>query len=160
MFHIEKLRGLVLAIARHPSVRSLGLTKLWKLIYFVDVSALREHGATITGSEFIKYPHGPVPSRGEKILKAMRKDGAVRTEQRQHDGYSQTLVIADADVPDAFTADERAVIDQVSRELGGKTANVLSKLSHEEPASALAVEIDKLDPELLHYGRSEDPEGL
>jgi len=160
MVHVEKLRSLVLVIAHHPSVRSLGLTKLWKLIYFVDVRALREHGATITGSEFIKYPHGPVPSRGEKILKAMKREGELRTEQRQHDSYSQTLVIAIAPRPDAFTEAEQAVIDGVCRELGGKTASALSQLSHEEPAWLMATELAKLDPEHLHYGRSEDPEGL
>jgi len=160
MVHVEKLRGLVLAIARHPSVRSLGLTKLWKLIYFVDVEALRDYGNSITGSEFIKYPHGPVPSRGERVLKAMRKSGELRTEQRQQDGYAQTLVIALAAVPDVFSAAERTVIDHVCRRLGGKTAKALSHLSHEEPAWALATELDKLDPELLHYGKATDPEGL
>ncbi|MDZ4772472.1 MAG: hypothetical protein SGI72_04995 [Planctomycetota bacterium] len=64
--HAEKLRNLIIVIAEHPKVTSLGLTKLWKLISFADVTALREHGATITGSDFVKYPHGPVPSRGRR----------------------------------------------------------------------------------------------
>lgn len=161
MFHVERLRNLILVIATHPSVKSLGLTKLWKLIYFVDVAALREHGATITGSEFVKYPHGPVPSRGEKILKAMRGEELVATEQRKNAGYVQTSVIALAK-PDAsvFSSEERAIIERVCAELGRKTAKALSDLGHDEPAWALANDLDKLDPELMQYGGAEDPEGL
>ncbi len=145
----------------HPSVKSLGLTKLWKLIYFVDVTALRERGTTITGSEFVKYPFGPVPSRGEKVLKAMRREKLLETEQRASGLITQTFVTA-LGKPDArlFSAEERAIIDGVCRGFGGKTAKELSSLSHSEPAWALAADLDKLDPELMFYGSSEDPEGL
>ncbi len=161
MVHVDKLRNLVLAVAAHPEVKNLGVTKLWKLIYFADVTALRQHGTTITGSEFIKYPHGPVPSRGEKVLRAMQRDGAVSTEQRPIGRFMQTCIegtaLADMDV---FSHDERNVIDKVCRELGSETAQALSKLSHDEPAWVAASELDKLEPQLMHYGRSEDPEGL
>jgi uncharacterized phage-associated protein len=161
VLHAEKLRNLILAIAVHPSVKSLGLTKLWKLIYFVDVAALREHGSTITGSEFVKYQHGPVPSRGEKILKSMKREALIATEQRVNAGYAQTSVVALAQ-PDTsvFSSEERAIIERVCAELGRKTAKALSDLSHDEPAWALANNLDKLDPELMHYGGAEDPEGL
>ena len=106
MVHRDKLRSLVLAIAAHPGVKSLGLTKLWKLIYFADVAALREEGATISGSEFVKYPHGPVPSRGERFLKTMKRAGELRTEQQRQAGYSQTLVLPIAR-PDLAVRDHR-----------------------------------------------------
>ena len=161
MLHVEKLRNLILVIAAHPGVKNLGLTKLWKLIYFADVGALREHGSTITGSEFVKYPHGPVPSRGEKILKEMKGEALIATAQRENAGYVQTSVSALAK-PDTsvFSAEERAIIERVCVEFGRKTAKALSDLSHDEPAWALANDLDKLDPELMHYGGAEDPEGL
>jgi uncharacterized phage-associated protein len=159
--HVDKLRNLILLIAQHPSVKNLGLTKLWKLIYFTDVAALRGYGSTITGSEFVKYPHGPVPSRGEKVLKALKREALLETEQGANAGFVQTFVTALAK-PDAgaFSPEERAIIERICRELGGKTAKALSELSHDEPAWALANDLDKLDPELMHYGQSEDPEGL
>ena len=66
---LEKLKAAMLCIASRPDVTGLGLTKLCKLVYFADARHLREAGASITGSEFIKYQHGPVPSRGEKAVK-------------------------------------------------------------------------------------------
>jgi uncharacterized phage-associated protein len=161
MLQTDKLRNLMLAIAVHPNVKSLGLTKLWKLIYFADVAALREHGATISGSEFVKYPFGPVPSRGEKVLKEMRREKLLETVQRASGTFTQTLVTA-LGKPDVrvFSANERVVIDVVCRRFGGKTAKELSSLSHSEPAWALATDLAKLDSGLMHYGDSEDPEGL
>lgn len=161
MVHVDKLRNLILVIASHPKVKSLGLTKLWKLIYFADVAALREHGSTITGSEFIKYPHGPVPSRGERLLKSMKRDCLIETEQGTNAGYTQTFVTAHTK-PNlrVFSAQESAIVDQVCREFGGLTAKALSELSHYEPAWVVAHDFDKLDPLLMHYGREEDSEGL
>lgn len=161
MLRPDKLRNLMLAIAAHPSVKSLGLTKLWKLIYFADVTALRALGSTITGSEFVKYPYGPVPSRGEKCLKSMRREKVLETEQRASGSFTQTFVTA-IGKPDLrpFSAGERDIIDGVCRRFGGKTATELSSLSHAEPAWALAINLEKLDPELMSYGSSEDPEGL
>ena len=129
MLHPAKLRNLMLAIAAHPGVKQLGLTKLWKLIYFVDVAALRSHGSTITGSEFVKYPYGPVPSRGEKTLKAMRGEELLDTEQRTSGSFSQTLVkaIEKADMS-VFSLEERNIIDEVCTSFGSRTARELSDI--------------------------------
>ena len=41
---------------------------------------MRSHGCSITGSEYIKYPFGPVPSRVEKILKQLAKTEKVEVK--------------------------------------------------------------------------------
>ena len=61
---------------------NLGLTKLWKLIYFVNSKATREFGESVTGSDFIKYEQGPVPNRGEKHLRQLIRRGEVATLPR------------------------------------------------------------------------------
>jgi hypothetical protein len=63
-FNTHKLDALILYQGKSPHVGDLGVTKLWKLIYFIDVSFLRETGMSLTGSDYIKYDHGPVPSCG------------------------------------------------------------------------------------------------
>jgi len=161
MVNVAKLQSLMLLIAGNPDVKKLGLTKLWKLIYFCDVRALREEGASITGSEFIKYPHGPVPSRGDKSLKLLLRQGRIATEQKAVGGYMQTsITVLDAPDLSLFTKVEREIVAKVCHDLGGLSAKKLSDISHEEPAWALAHELDKLDKELMHYGRAEDPEDL
>ncbi len=76
----SKLENLILLLGSSPLINKLGKTKLYKLIYFCDVRNLREHGNTITDSDFIKYEQGPVPSRAEKTLKALKRSGRISVE--------------------------------------------------------------------------------
>lgn len=158
----EKLREAVLYFANHPSVAALGLTKLYKLLYFADVRRLRDTGeSTITGSEYIRYPHGPVPSRAEREMKQLRKRGEIATETEESHGYRLTKVTPRREANSSvFCADELELLDLVAKELGRLTAKELSDRSHAEPAWRYASELGSLDPSLMHYGAKEDPEGL
>jgi len=158
---LAKLKNLILHIGANPHVQDLGTTKLWKLIYFIDVAALREMGRSITGSDFIKYDHGPVPSRGEKSLKQLSRNGEVNILQEELPSYRISRVVA-ATLPakDVFSADELKLIGRMCRTHGDKTAAYLSALSHREPAWHYAERLDKLSPELMLYGAAEDPEDL
>ena len=49
----RKLDDLILYLGSSPHVENLGITKLWKLIYFIDVAFLRETGKSLTDSEYI-----------------------------------------------------------------------------------------------------------
>lgn len=159
--HPAKLKNLILHLGSNPHVQNLGATKLWKLIYFIDSTALRELGESVTGSEFIRYDHGPVPSRGEKSLKQLENAGSINVVQENHGSYRMNREIATAE-PDAshFSAAEQEIIDRICRSLGGQTAAALSERSHHEPAWLYAARLDKLSPELMLYGAAEDPDGL
>lgn len=158
----EKLREAILYFANHPDVHDLGVTKLYKLLYYADSRHLRETGdQSITGSEYIRYVHGPVPSRAEKALKRLRKEGALETRTEDFHGYHLSAVKAKrAPSVAVFSDEEKATLDAVAREFGGLTARELSERSHEEPAWIYARPQDKLDPTLMLYGSHEDPEDL
>ena len=49
VLNTKKLEELLVFIARHPGVQDLGMTKLWKLVYFIDTQALRDLGEPVTG---------------------------------------------------------------------------------------------------------------
>lgn len=157
----RKFDELVVYLGSHPHVKNLGTTKLWKLIYFVDASALREIGATITGSEFIKYEHGPVPSRGEKRLRHLVRAKEVATTPRLLGGKTlhevKSLRKPDLSV---FTPEELTLVNAICDELGSATAKFLSDKSHLEPSWYYAAMLEKLSPTLMVYGATEDPEGL
>lgn len=158
---LAKLKNLILHIGANPHVRDLGETKLWKLIYFIDVAALRELGRTLTGSDFIRYEHGPVPSRGEKSLKQLNRDGDISIVQEQFPAYRINRVVASTPPAEKlFSADELQLIGRICRAYGGRTATYLSELSHREPAWHYAGHLDKLSPELMLYGAAEDSEDL
>lgn len=157
----RKLEELIVHLGTHPGVVNLGLTKLWKLIYFVDAKGIREFGESVTGSDFIKYEHGPVPSRGERQLRQLVRRGEVTTAPRIVGGKILNEVKSNRE-PDStvFSILEMSLIETVCKELGNKSAGVLSELSHQEPAWHYARMLDKLSPELICYGQTEDPNGL
>jgi len=159
--HQVKLDNLILYIASSPRVKDLGKTKLYKLIYFCDVRNLREHGETITSSDFIKYKHGPVPSRAEKRLKALKRDDKISVELKTKGGHKlhevKALVSPDCTV---FSDEELENIKFVCADLGKKTAVSLSSLSHEEPSWVFAKMGKSLSSDLMLYGASEEAEGL
>lgn len=156
-----KLKELILLIANHPNVTDLGLTKLYKLLYFADVECLRALGQTATGAEYVKYEHGPVPSRGEKELKSLKRAEALTTAKEPYGSYFIERVIPQrAAQADAFSPDELQAIARVCQQYGNKTATYLSELSHLEPAWHYAALRGKLAPELMAYGQAEDAEAL
>ncbi len=159
--HSRKLEELIVYLGKQPGVTNLGLTKLWKLIYFVDSQSLRQLGESVTGSEFIKYEHGPVPSRGDKHLRRMTRSGEVTTTARDIGGKTLNEVKTTRD-PDltVFSKVELEIIDRVCSLYGRKTAKELSDLSHQEPSWHYAAMRDKLSPELMLYGAEEDADGL
>ncbi len=158
----DKLKNLILLIGSHRKVSQLGLTKLYKLIYLSDVLALRELGQSITGSDYIKYEHGPVPSRGEKAIKKLKAEGAIVSQIVELDSSMKMNRITSRKAADRrlFSAGEQDVIERVCATYGNWTATALSNLSHKEPAWAAAATLDKMSHSLMHYGIEEDSEGL
>jgi len=156
----ETLADLILYLGKSPLVENLGKTKLWKLIYFTDAAFLREHGQSLTHSEYIRYDHGPVPSRGEKLLKTLGREGLVSVKQVDYGSFRQHHVTTVRESGLGFSPEDRELIDRVCRRYGRSTATYLSEISHLEPSWANAGKMDKLSPELMHYGYQEDEEGL
>jgi uncharacterized phage-associated protein len=158
---LAKLKNLILHIGANPHVQNLGETKLWKLIYFIDATSLRETGRSLTGSDFIKYDHGPVPSRGEKSLKQLSRNGDIDIVQEQFPSFRINRVVATTPpVKELFSVAELKLIGRICRAYGDKTAAYLSELSHLEPAWHYAERLNKLSPDLMLYGAAEDPEDL
>lgn len=157
----QKLEELMIYLGSHPKVQDLGSTKLWKLIYLIDSKSKREFGDSVTGSEFIKYPYGPVPSRGEKHLRKMIKSGALLASQRKMGDKTLNEVKSKREADKSlFCAGELEIMDSICAEFGGNWAITLSMLSHREPSWHYAESMNKLSPELMSYGCAEDPEGL
>ena len=141
----EKLRNLILFIGTHAKVAQLGLTKLNKLIYYSDVIALRELGHSTTGSDYIKYDHGLVPSRGEKFIKELKKEGAIESrivDLGKSAKMNRIKSLRSAETKH-FSQPELEIMDRVCSVYGPWKAKALSDLSHREPALAAAGKLDK-----------------
>jgi hypothetical protein len=59
---------------------------------FGDVVEGKKGNAAGAGSEYIKYEHGPVPSRAEKCIRQLREDKRLHTEKVPFAGIEMIAV--------------------------------------------------------------------
>ena len=134
--NLRKLMQLIMFFVHHEAVKPLGKTKLFKLLYFTDVTHLRTAGQPITGAEYLKYPYGPVPMQGDFALKELRKHRFISQKRVQSTNTQFMWGMTALQMPDMtiFTEHEIRTIDWVIQQYGEDTACVLSWKSHQEPA--------------------------
>jgi uncharacterized phage-associated protein len=134
--NLRKLMQLIVFFAHHEAVKPLGKTKLFKLLYFTDVTHMRTVGEPITGAEYLKYPYGPVPVQGDFALKELQKHRLVSQKRVQMSNERFMREVTALQMPDMtmFTEQEMRTIQRVIQQYGEDTASVLSWKSHQESA--------------------------
>ena len=134
--NLRKLMQLIMFFAHHEAVKPLGKTKLFKLLYFTDVTHLRTAGEPITGTEYLKYPYGPVPMQGDFALRELQKHRLISQKRVQMSNEHFMREVTALQMPDMtmFTEQEMRTIQRVIQQYGEDTASVLSWKSHQEYA--------------------------
>ena len=140
--NLRKLEQLIIFFAHHEAVKPLGKTKLFKLLYFTDVTHIRIVGEPITGAEYRKFPFGPVPTQGDFALKELQLHRLISQKRiplpKGH--FMRELTALQGPDMAIFTAQEIDTIHYVIQEYGKDTALVLSWKSHQEYAWLFAEE--------------------
>ena len=128
----QKLRELILYIAdRLESDVHFGMTKLNKVILFVDVLAYLRYGTPVTGTQYMKLPHGPVPVHMKQIIEEMQEadDIAIREQQKLQYIQKRVIPLRNANLDD-FTARDIALVEEVIDDCTDFNAKWISLLSH------------------------------
>ncbi len=128
----ERLRELILYIAEKlKDDPNFGRTKLAKVIYFSDFRSYTMHGRPVSGSRYIRLPHGPVPNEYNSIMIEMETNGLVETISSDVHNYVQKRPVAlrKADLS-SFSAQEIDVVNQVIDELIHLNASEPSNRTH------------------------------
>lgn len=127
-----RLRELILYIAtRCERDPRFGATKLNKILLFADFLAYFRRRRPITGVEYMRLPNGPAPRRLKPIAADMEHRGEIVMRTIQDGKYQQKRVVPlrPADLS-LFSADDIAIVDEMIQRLWGRTATVVSELSH------------------------------
>ena len=112
----------------------LGEIQLRKAMVIVDVLNTSYYGKGLTGAEYIKYPHGPVPDdESWRVITGMVKDGLIYIKEEpvgrftKHGYYRQQE-------PDysCFSQDQIEYIQSAAEFTVKNTARNLSDLTHDE----------------------------
>jgi len=130
-----KLQQLLLYVARESANDPrFGAVKLSKILYYADFAAYRRLGHPITEAEYQNLAEGPIARELLSARRALEDAGAAAIELRPlYNGRTQQRFVAIQDPdPDTFTDDERAIVDEVIKELWLLDGRAVSDLSHRE----------------------------
>jgi uncharacterized phage-associated protein len=140
--------------------KDLGLTKLNKLLYYLDVFSLKETGRTATGQDYKKYPQGPVPEVYNRLKELLDKSEAIGYHDIFEDFfeinpqkyYNNILyqITPKREFDPKYVSDfELKLMKDVVEEYGQLTAKQLSYKTHKENPWKLAEDFEPIDLKLF-----------
>ncbi len=143
-FDAEKFKELIVYIAeRCQDDPTFGAVKLNKILYYSDFDAYRLLGLPISGATYRKLSEGPAPKELLAAKDELVTQGRVILKEKSYFNRTQkrlTLGRGELANPEAFSPDERSVIDEVIQFFWGKSAREVSDYSHREPGWLAAQE--------------------
>lgn len=71
-YDLEKLKNMILYLVKR--LGSVLETKLNKLLWYCDFLNFKETSVSITGTQYIRFPYGPVPDNYERIIGIMQPE--------------------------------------------------------------------------------------
>ena len=111
----DTFRQVVLFLVDRAPDKRLGVTKLWKLVYYVDVMHVEQFGRPVTGIRFTKERHGPVPETGSVLLDRLAGEKVLALEKvRRFEHYQLLCRALVLPTLHGFDFSERAILEEVA----------------------------------------------
>jgi transcriptional regulator with XRE-family HTH domain len=112
---------------------NVGMTVLYKLLYFIDFDYYEKFEEQLIGATYIKNHFGPTPVEFKKIVESMEEKGELETVKSKYFQHEQTKYLPrrESDIS-VLNAMEIKHIDEVLSRLSDKSATELSEYSHKD----------------------------
>ncbi|MBI4828212.1 MAG: DUF4065 domain-containing protein [Nitrospinae bacterium] len=133
---------------------NIGMTALYKLLYFIDFDYYEKYEEQLMGMKYQKNTHGPTPVLFKKFIEEMIKKKEVEEIKSEFYKYPQVKYLPNPNIaPDlsVLNGREKEHIDWELQRLSDMTASQLSWLSHRDVPWISAEEGDTLDYEAVFY---------
>lgn len=152
---LNKFRTVLLYILRKVGGKpNIGMTSLYKLLYFIDFDYYEKHEEQLMGLVYIKNHYGPTPVVFTKVIDSMIKKGELQVFKSTYYKFPQTKYMINPEVePDLsiLNGQEKNHIDEELQRLSDMTASQLSDLSHRDVPWISAKDGQQLDYEAVFY---------
>lgn len=132
--NLKKFKEVFLYVLEKVGSKSnVGMTVLYKLLYFIDFDYYEKFEEQLIGATYIKNHFGPTPIEFKEIVKSMESKGELETVKSKYFLHEQTKYLPRRG-PDisVLNANEIKHIDEVISRLSDKSAVELSNYSHED----------------------------
>jgi len=158
-----KLKQAVHFICAAAKGLPLGLTRLYKVLWFVEKESFLATLVPVLGIEFVKGPHGPMPPVAREICGELHAEGKIRMTALQKGPYSyvdlQSMTEPDTSL---LSEDELHLIRNLAFEICTEyTAKGISDLTHNDIYNMLSMgERYPLEMSLVEKTRTLSPEEI
>jgi uncharacterized phage-associated protein len=149
----NKFINLILYICSQcSSLSNFGKTVLFKLLYFSDFDSYELTEKSITGEDYVKLDHGPVPDHFNDAIETMKENKKIK-EVKDKKGKFEIIKFICLEKPDLslFNAKEIEIVNNVIKRLSGMTATQISAYSHTDMPWKATEMGKKIDYELVFY---------
>lgn len=114
------------------------ITALNKALFYLDLHALRDAGAAMTGTTYMALPAGPVVAKYQKRLIGALEEAGLAEQDISEDEASKPMCLVSAPMTTHLTPEQLAMITRLGSWAGRKTATELSDMSHRNEGWKLA----------------------
>lgn len=136
--------------------RNVGMTVIYKLLYFIDFDYYEKFEKQFLGLEYIKNHYGPTPIAFAKVIQNMiEAEELVQVKNKYFNKEQVKFLPLRNSKRDILSDEQFAHIDDVLRRLADKNANELSELSHKDTPWLAAKPSELLDYEAVFYRTAE-----
>ena len=153
--NMAKFRAVLIYILKKVGGKTnVGMTVLYKLLYFIDFDYYEKYEEQLMGLVYLKNQLGPTPLLFDNLIKEMLRKGELEKVNSKFYKYPQTKYLVDPDiVPDLsiLTGQEQQHIDWELSRLSDSTARELSEMSHNDVPWITAHEGKPLNYESVFY---------
>ncbi len=132
--NLKKFKEVLLYVLEKVGSKSnVGMTVLYKLLYFIDFDYYEKFEGQLVGATYIKNHFGPTPVEFKKIVESMESKGELETVKSKYFLHEQTKYLPRRE-PDISVLNAREIkhIDEVLGRLSDKNAKELSDYSHQD----------------------------
>jgi transcriptional regulator with XRE-family HTH domain len=150
---LEKFEQVFLYLLERTAGKpNVGMTVLYKLLYFIDFDYYEKFEEQLMGLTYIKNTHGPTPREFISVVDSMKKSGQLEEVKSAYFTYEQRKFLPHrhADLS-MLSAQETAMIDSVLARYADKSGRELSNLSHEDTPWAVAEEGKNIEYDHVFY---------
>ena len=151
--NIRKFKEVLLYILQKAGAKpNLGLTVLYKLLYFIDFDYYEKYEKQLMGLTYIKNHHGPTPREFIKVIRKMKENKELEEVKSKYFQLDQRkyLPLREPNL-DVLKPTELKMIDDVLNKLGEMNATQISEYVHGDIPFQVADERENIEYEYALY---------
>lgn len=150
---LEKFKQVLLYVLEKTAGKpNIGMTALYKLLYFVDFDYYEKYDEQLMGLTYIKNHYGPTPREFVKVVEEMKQEGVLEEVKSSYFAYEQRKFLPRKSANLAsLSGQEKEMIDSVLARYSDKSATELTRLSHEDTPYVVAEDGKNIEYEHVFY---------